>query len=67
MEEKERIIMDISNLIPVKEYAALHGVTPRAVQLKIKNGVLKAVKRGDIYLINRYEPYVDGRRKKKKE
>ena len=50
MEER---FMDLENLISVKEYAYLHGVSPRAIQFKIK--------RGDIYLIDKNEPYVDAR------
>jgi hypothetical protein len=53
--------MNFENLISVKEYASLHGVSPRAIQFKIKRGTLKAIKRGDIYLIDKNEPYVDAR------
>jgi hypothetical protein len=53
--------MNLENLISVKEYAYLHGVSPRAIQFKIKRGTLKAIKRGDIYLIDKNEPYVDAR------
>ena len=58
MEER---FMDLENLISVKEYAYLHGESPRAIQFKIKRGTLKAIKRGDIYLIDKNEPYVDAR------
>ena len=58
---EERVFMNLDNLISVKEYASLHGVSPRAIQFKIKRGTLKAIKRGDIYLIDKNEPYVDAR------
>lgn len=64
------------NLITVKDYAELHGVSPRTVRQKAQAGTLKAHKIGENWLIDKDEPYIDNRiksgkyigwRKKKKE
>ena len=50
------------NLIPLKEYAALHGVTESAIRHKIRRGGIKtAVKFGRDWFIDKTEPFTDRR------
>lgn len=55
---------DFSNLITLKEYADMHGVADSTVRCKIRNGNLKATKKGRDWFIDKDEPYIDNRYKK---
>lgn len=55
---------DFSNLITLKEYADMHGVADSTVRCKIRNGNLKATKKGRDWFIDKDEPYIDNRFKK---
>lgn len=53
------------DLISVKEYAEMHGVSPDSVRQKILRGNLKAEKIGRNWCIDRNTPYVDNRTQKR--
>lgn len=55
---------DVSNLITLKEYAKMHGVADSTVRCKIRNGKVKAIKKGRDWFIDKNEPYIDNRFKK---
>ena len=52
-----------NNLITLKEYAEMHGVTPSTVRHRIRRGSITAVKLGRDWFIDKDEPYDDGRYK----
>lgn len=52
-------------LISLAEYAELHGVKADTVRQKILRGNLKAKKIGRNWVIDKNEPYIDNRKKKK--
>ena len=55
---------DFSNLMTLKEYADMHGVADSTVRCKIRNGNLKATKKGRDWFVDKDEPYIDNRFKK---
>lgn len=63
-EEIEVMPPEESELISVKEYAAIHFVDPATVRQKILRGNLPAEKIGNSWGIRRNEPYVNHRWKK---
>lgn len=57
----------MTNLISLKEYAELHGVTPDTVRQKVLRGGFKSAQKiGRNWVINRNEPYTDFRKKAQK-
>lgn len=54
-------------LITTYEYAARRGVTPAAIRAKIRRGKLDARKMGRDWVIEEDAPYIDHRRRDKKE
>ena len=54
----------ISDLIPISEYAKIHGIDPATVRQKcIRGGFETAIKIGNYWVINRNEPHTDHRKK----
>lgn len=52
-----------SDLIPLAEYARMHGKEPSSVRRKILRGNLEAVKMGRNWMIDKNTPYEDYRKK----
>ncbi len=53
-------------LISLAEYAKLHGVTPDTVRQRANRGVFKTARKiGRNWVIDKNEPYIDNRKKKK--
>ena len=51
-------------LISLKEYAELYGVTPATVRQKVLRGGFKTARKiGGVWLIEKNEPYIDQREK----
>ena len=51
-----------NNLIPIKDYASIHGVTPATIRQRILRGAMPgAVKVGRDWLIPHDLPFVDNR------
>lgn len=55
-------VKNIDNYISIKEYAELHGKNPMNVQQKILRGGFKTARKiGRNWVIDKNEPYIDGR------
>lgn len=55
-----------SNLISLAEYAKMHNVTPDTVRQRANRGVFKTARKiGRNWVIDKNEPYIDNRKKKK--
>lgn len=53
-------------LISIGEYAKMHNVTPDTVRQRANRGVFKTARKiGRNWVIDKNEPYVDNRKKKK--
>lgn len=55
---------NLEDLIPLTEYADLHGVDQSSVRRKILRGNLPAKKMGRNWFIDKNQPYTDHRKKR---
>jgi hypothetical protein len=58
-----------NDMIPIADYAAIHGVTPQTIRDRIKRGLHpEAVKMAGVWLIDKEAPYrPDGRKKRPRD
>lgn len=56
----------LQDYMTIAEYAELHGISVNTIKKRIQRRSYKtAIKIGNVYILNKYETYVDGRNKNK--